>query len=124
MPKIDNTRAPRFEIPGVTFTAIASPSRGASETAVWRASVAPHTAGALHHMTREEIIVATRGTGVIRIDGTDYRLNPGDAFAVPAFADFQLECVGEDPFEATVVLPVGGRAVLPNQPAFPPPWSL
>lgn len=124
MPLIDNTAAPSFDIPGVTFTAIASPSRGTSETAMWRASVAPHTTGVPHHMTREEIIFAVEGEGVVRIAGADHPLRRGDAFAIPAFTEFQLESATDQPFEAVVVLPVGGRAVIGTDPAFAPPWGL
>jgi mannose-6-phosphate isomerase-like protein (cupin superfamily) len=124
VPRIDNTNPPRFDIPGVSFTALASPSRGTAETAMWRASVAPGSDGAVHHMTREEIILAVGGNGVVRIGGEDHPLAPGDAFAVPAFTDFALASTGDTPFEAIVVLPTGGRAVLPGQPAFQPPWSI
>lgn len=124
MPLIDNTNPPRFDIPGVSFTSLAAPSRGSQENAMWRATVAPRTEGAIHHMTREEIILAVRGDGVVHIGGNRHSLSPGDAFAVPAFTDFQLECQGDIPFEALVVLPAGGRAVIPGQPSFQPPWSI
>jgi len=124
MPLIDNSTAQSFTMPGVTFTPIAAPSRGARETALWRAVVAPHSEGVVHHMTREEIILAVAGEGVVRIGGETHPLRPGDAFATPAFADFQLECAGDVPFEAIVALPAGGRAVIGAGPSFAPPWSL
>src|SRR5690242_17283486 len=112
MPKIDNSNAPTFEIPGVTFTGIAAPSRGTSETAVWRATLAPNTPGTPHHMTREEIIVAVAGEGRIVIDDDAHVLKAGDAFAVPAFTEFMLEAAGETACEVMIVLPLGGRAVV------------
>lgn len=124
MPHIDNSAPRTFDIPGVRFAPVASPSRGSSESAMWRAVVAPNHAGVVHHMTREEIILAVSGTGRIRIGKAEHRLAPGDAFAVPPFTDFQLEAEGDTPFEAVVVLPVGGRAVISGQPSFAPPWSL
>ncbi len=124
MPLIDNTNPPRFDIPGVSFTSLAAPSRGSEENAMWRASVAPNTQGVVHHMTREEIILAISGTGIVRIGSDAHPLSPGDTFAVPAFTDFRLESGGETPFEALVVLPVGGRAVVAGQPSFQPPWSI
>lgn len=124
MPKIDNANPPRFDIPGVTFISIAAPSRGTQETSMWRASVAAGSDGAAHQVTREEIILAVSGEGVIRIEGEAHRLVPGDAFAVPAFTDFQVGSVGDTPFEAIFVLPSGGRAVVPGRPAFQPPWSV
>jgi quercetin dioxygenase-like cupin family protein len=125
MPKMDNSDVPSFDlIPGVIFTPVAAPSRGTTENAVWRTRVEPHQTGALHHMTREEIIVGLSGAAEIRLDGERHRLAPGDAFAVPAFTDFVLECAGDVPFEAMVVLPAGGRAVIGGQPSFQPAWSV
>lgn len=124
MPKIDNSQPAQFDIPGVTFIPVASPSRGSRETAVWRARVSPDSPGLVHQMTREEIIVATAGEGRVRMGEVTHTLLPGDAFAVPPFTDFALECAGGTPFEAMVVLPVGGRVVVGSDPAFPPPWSL
>jgi uncharacterized cupin superfamily protein len=124
MPKMDNSAPQIFDIPGVRFTPVASPSRGTTEIGIWRASVAPGEEGVLHHVTREEIIVALSGAGRVRIGDEIALLGPGDAFAVPAFTDFRLESAGEDRFEAMMVLPVGGRAVIGSEPAFLPPWSL
>jgi mannose-6-phosphate isomerase-like protein (cupin superfamily) len=125
MPLMNNANPPIFDaIPGVRFAPVASPSRGTSETAIWRATVAPGIPGLLHHMTREELILAVSGSGLVRIGEETHTLRPGDAFAVPAFTDFRLECEGDTPFEAVVVLPVGGRGVIAGQPAFVPPWSV
>jgi len=124
MPLIDNSAPKTFDIPGVRFSPVASPSRGSLETAIWRAVVAPDTTGGVHHVTREEIIVALSGTGRVRLGDAEHLLSPGDAFAVPPFTDFQLEAAGASPFEAMVVLPVGGHAVVAGRPSFAPPWSL
>ena len=123
MPKIDNSNSSSFDMHGVTFTGIAAPTRGSSESAVWRARIVPGE-GVLHHMTREEIIVALAGEGQVRMGDEVFPLQPGDAFAVPAFTDFRLEASGGAPFEAMVVLPAGGRAVIGGQPSFQPPWSI
>ena len=123
MPKIDNANAPRFDIPGVTFTTIAAPSRGSSENVVWRARVAPGD-GRQHQVTREEIVVALSGNGRVRIGGETFELSPGDAFAIPPFTDFQLGAGGGEAFEALVVFPAGGRAIVAGEPAFQPPWSV
>jgi quercetin dioxygenase-like cupin family protein len=75
-------------------------------------------------VTREEIIVAVQGQGTVTVGADAHVLRPGDAFAVPAFIDFKLDCAGDTPFEAMVVLPAGGRAVVADQPSFQPPWSI
>jgi quercetin dioxygenase-like cupin family protein len=124
MPHISNTNPPRFEIPGASFVSVAAPSRGSTENAMWRTTVAPNTVGLEHHVTREEIVVAIRGQGVVLIGGDQYPLSPGDAFAVPAFTDFRLGCASDEAFEALTVLPAGARAVVPGKPSFQPPWSI
>lgn len=124
MPFIDNTNPPRFDIPGASFASIAAPSRGSEENAVWRTKVEPNTTGLEHHMTREEIIVAISGRGVVHIGSDRHPLSPGDAFAVPAFTDFRLACEGDDAFEAVTVMPTGSRAVVAGKPSFQPPWSI
>ena len=124
MPKIDNSTPPRFEIPGVTFSGIAAPSRGSAENGIWRAVLAPGHAGLPHKMTREEIVVALSGQGRVRIGQASVTLIAGDAFAVPAFTEFALECAGAEPFEAMVVLPTGGRAIVGTEEPFQPAWSV
>lgn len=124
MPLIDNTSPPNFAIEGVAFTSLAAPSRGSQENAMWRVTVAPRTQGVVHHMTREELILATGGEGVVQIGADRYMLSPGDVFAVPAFTNFRLESRSDAPFEAIAVLPAGGHAVIPGQPSFQPPWSI
>ena len=52
MPHIAKDNAPTFTIPGLTVIGFAAPSRGASETSVWRIAVAPETAGVPHSVDR------------------------------------------------------------------------
>ena len=124
MPLINNANPPSFEIPGVSFVNVAAPSRGSVENAIWRTRVEPNSLGLEHHMTREEIIVAVNGKGVVQIGADRYELAPGDAFAVPAFTSFRLGSSGDEPFEAVTVLPAGSHAVVAGKPSFQPPWSV
>lgn len=124
MPLMNNSDTQAIEMNGVSFAPIAAPSRGAQESVMWRTTVAPGIPGALHHLTREELILAVSGNAVVHIGGESQPLAPGDAFAVPAFTDFRVDCVGDAPFEFVAVLPAGGRAVMPGKPAFALPWAL
>jgi hypothetical protein len=48
----------------------------------------------------------------------------GDALIVPAGQRFSLANPTAELFEAVVVLPVGGRALLADGAPFAPPWVL
>ena len=123
MTLIQSSSAPVFALPGVTFTGLASPSRGSRENAVWRVLLQPQTPPRPHRVTREEIFVALSGVADATLAGVHYRLEAGSAFVVPPDTDFSLSNPGSQPFEAVVVLPVGGCAVIGDQAPFIPPWA-
>src|SRR5262245_64241048 len=100
MPVITSRDAPTFEVPGVRFTGLAAPSRGASENSVWTITVEPGAPGVPHAVTREEIFVATSGTGEIRIADQTLTLTPGDAAVIPAGTEFALANPNSEPFNA------------------------
>src|SRR5262245_46723274 len=111
-PLITAANAPTFSLPGIEFTGLAAPSRGASESAVWIVRIVPGTPGAPHQVTREEVLVALEGRARATIDGTDYELEAGGALIVPARTDFSLANPYAEPFRAVAVLPVGGQGVV------------
>lgn len=123
MPIIRSSSAPRFTLPGLDVTGLASPSRGSCETCMWRLVLAPGTPGALHTVDREEIFVATAGRATVTLAGVEHELAAGDALVVPAHEPFALANPGAEPFEAVVALPVGGRAAMPAGDPFVPPWA-
>lgn len=123
MPLISPTEGRAFDLPGVRFTALAAPSVGATENAVWIVAVAPGTASVPHRLTREETLVAIEGAACATLAGVEYELTAGAAFVVPANTDFLLSNPHNSPFRAVVVLPVGGQAVLGGAPPFTPPWA-
>ena len=122
MPIIRHADAPHFALPGLTVRGLAAPSRGASETCVWRITLAPGTPGLPHVVTREEVFVATSGVAEVSLDGEISQLRAGDALVVPSGVPFALGNVSTEPFEAVVALPVGGRAITGDG-AFTPPWA-
>lgn len=123
MPIVSADEAPTFSIPGVVFTGLASPSRGARENAVWRVVMEPETPANVHRLSREEILVAIAGTARVSIDGVETDLPAGSAVIVPVDTDFALFNPGSEPFEAIAVFPVGGKAILPGIDPFTPPWA-
>ena len=123
MPVIPASDAPNFDLPGVRFTGLASPSRGARETAVWRLSMAPATEPLTHRLTREEIFVAIAGKARFKIGAEEFDVAAGGAVIVPQDTDFALSNPHDAPFEAVAVLPVGGCARIGDAPPFTPPWA-
>ncbi len=123
MPAIPAAAAPHFDLPGARFTGLAAPSRGASETAAWIVQIAPHTPGAPHRLTREEIFVAIEGAAEFVIAGEVYQVAAGGAVIVPAHTELCVTNPHDVPFRAVVAFPVGGLAVLPSGESFTPPWA-
>ncbi len=123
MPVITATDARSFALPGLTVLGLASPSRGASETAVWRLTLAPGAPGAAHSVDREEVFVALAGAAQATVDGRVQRVVAGEALVVPPGVEFSLANPHEEDFEAVVAFPVGGRATMPGGEPFTPPWA-
>jgi mannose-6-phosphate isomerase-like protein (cupin superfamily) len=128
MPVIFAADAPTFKLAEAShtvFTGLASPSRGAHETSVWRVALAPGTPSSTpHSLDHEEILVALAGRAVASIAGSEYAISPGDAIIVPAGAPFSLQNPHPAVFEALAVLPVGARAKIGPDAWFTPPWAV
>ncbi len=123
MPFIPAAEARIFDIPGVRFSGLAAPSRGATENAVWIVTLQPGTPGMPHRLTREETFVAIEGAAIATVDGVAHDLTEGSALVVPAGAAFSLGNPHDAPFRAVVVLPVGGQAEIAGEAPFTPPWA-
>lgn len=122
MTVISRTEAPEFRADGTRVIGLASPSRGASDTSVWRVTLDVGASSPTHELEREEVFVALSGAATASIDGAEHRIAPGDALIVPSGKPFSISCSGEEPFEAVCCLPVGARAVVDGR-AFTPPWA-
>lgn len=113
-----------FNISGTTFTALAAPSRGASETAAWRLNVEAGTVGTPHRVTREEIVVALSGRAQATVNGQVHDIETGGTLIVPASSTFALGNPFDASFEAIAIYPVGGEVVVGDAAPFTPPWAL
>ncbi len=127
MPVIFAADAPTFKLadaPQTLFTGLASPSRGARETSVWRVALGPRTPANPHSLDHEEVLVGLAGQAIASIAGDEFAVGPGDTLIVPAGADFALANPHADVFEAMAILPVGARASLGDGQWFMPPWTV
>jgi mannose-6-phosphate isomerase-like protein (cupin superfamily) len=113
--------APRFEIPGVTFVGMASPSRGTKQLCTWRLIVAagkerdkPHT------IDRDEVFMVLSGS--VRV--ADNELDPGDVLVVPAGEPIDVSNPGDTPAEVMVAISAGFTATMADGTSFgTPPWA-
>lgn len=123
MSLLSRADAPVFNLPGIRFTTLSSPSRGARENAVWEVAVESGVCGSPHHLTREETFIALEGCAFVEVDGQGHDLCAGNALVVGAGQTLSLSNPGSQTFRALAVFPVGGQAVIRDQPAFTPPWA-
>ena len=114
---------PTHELPGTRFTSLATPSRGASETAVWQVEIDPDARPTPHSLTREEVFVVLGGSATVELDGVRASASVGDAIVVPPHTPFALTNAGESTLRLLCCLPVGGQARVGEQDPFTPPWS-
>ena len=123
MTVIRGATAPTFSLPGLVVTGLAAPSRGSTETSVWHLVLEPGAPGVEHSMDREEVFVAVAGHALAVVDDVEAPIGTGDALVVPAGRRFSLANPSAEPFRAVVALPAGGRASMPGQAPFIPPWA-
>jgi quercetin dioxygenase-like cupin family protein len=119
MPVITPEDAPTFDAGGATVTGLASPSRGATDTAAWRIRFSPGHASPPHSLDREEVFVVLSGALTARYADRAETAPAGGALIVPAGVEFSL--VG--PAEAVCTFPVGGTALLDGE-RITPPWAV
>jgi quercetin dioxygenase-like cupin family protein len=123
MALIRATSSPSFELPFLSVTGLAAPSRGAQETCVWRLCLAPGAPPVPHAVDREEIFVVLTGRARAQLGADHFDLAAGDTLIVPPGQTFALGNPHDEAFVAMAVLPVGGQACMPDGAPFVPPWA-
>jgi mannose-6-phosphate isomerase-like protein (cupin superfamily) len=115
--------APRFELPGVEFTGLASPSRGFTDVCTWRIKVAPELRSAQSHtLDRDEIFMVC--SGAIQLNPEGPVLRTGDTAVVPAGMPIQLVNADTEPAEAYVVVQAGFAGTSEDGSTIDtPPWA-
>jgi hypothetical protein len=75
--------APRFHLPGLEFTGLASPSRGSVGICTWRLTLQPGLESPEPHtLDRDEVFMVTGGA--IRLSPFAETISAGDVAIVPA----------------------------------------
>ncbi|RZU49382.1 cupin domain [Krasilnikovia cinnamomea] len=120
---IRTAQAPRFEVPGVAFTAMAAPSRGSADICTWLLTVEPGLKSPEPHtLDADEVFMVVSGTVQLGLDAEP--LGPGDAAVVPAGEPIQVCNPGAQPAEVYVAIRAGFTArTADGTPIGTPPWA-
>lgn len=112
-----------FDLPGLRFTSLASPTRGTSETCVWQLDVEPGVDSPdAHTLDHDEVFVVLAGRVRLQAGGTE--LAAGDAAVVPAGEPIQLTNTGDGPARLHVAIRAGFVATMADGTAVgTPPWA-
>lgn len=122
MSVIRASTAPRFQLPGVEFTGLASPSRGSADICTWRLTVQPdRPIDEPHTLDQDEIFMVISGS--VRATPGGEPLGPGDAVVVPAGSPIQLVNLGDSPAELHVAIRAGFTATTAGGEKLSPPWA-
>jgi mannose-6-phosphate isomerase-like protein (cupin superfamily) len=115
--------APRFQLPGLEFVGLASPSRGSTDVCTWRLTLdAGLDSPEAHTLDRDEIFMVTRGA--IRLVPGAEDIAAGDVAVVPAGQPIQISNVGEGAAEVVVAIAAGFQAsAADGSPIGTPPWA-
>jgi mannose-6-phosphate isomerase-like protein (cupin superfamily) len=116
--------APRFQLPGLEFTGLASPARGSTDLCTWRLTLEPGLSSPeAHTLDRDEIFMVLRGA--IRLDPEGDVVAVGDMAVVPAGHPIQVANVGEGEAEVVVAIPAGFSATAADGSQIgTPPWAV
>jgi len=116
--------APRFQLPGLEFTGLASPSRGSADLCTWRLTLEPGlTSPEPHTLDRDEVFMVTRGTIRLALDSEP--VAAGDVAIVPAGTPIQVANIGDGEAEVVVAIAAGFTAAAADGSAIgTPPWAV
>lgn len=123
MPVLAAPADPTHDLGHARFTSLATPSRGAVDTAVWTVEIAPGAPATPHALTREEVFVVVDGTASVRLGDITETASAGDAIVVPANVELELTNAAATPLRLVCCFPVGGQARLADGSTFTPPWA-
>jgi quercetin dioxygenase-like cupin family protein len=122
MPLISSADVDVFETHGARFSSYVRPSRGSGQLCTWRVDVPAGLRGAPHRPSREEVICCVDGELTIALDGTEYRLRPGDVAYVPSGSEIRLDG-GPGGGAALTTSLAGLEATMSDGNTLRPPWT-
>ncbi|MBI3781975.1 MAG: cupin domain-containing protein [Deltaproteobacteria bacterium] len=99
---------------------LATPSRGAQSTEMWRGRMDPGAATPPHVHEHEEIVYILAGEGRATVGDQEVRYRSGDTMILPGGKVHQI--FAETNTDIVSAMPIGGTVRLPNGELLDLPW--
>jgi len=112
---------PTFELGGNRITSLASPSRGATEAALFRTEVPPGGGLPRHHHDHIDVFAVERGTATFHLGDETFELQAGDSAVVPVGEWHYLEA-GPDGITIAVTMLAGTKLIRDDGTEMVPQW--
>lgn len=122
MPVVRSADDPTYDMHGNTITALASPSRGAQESIMYRIDLAAGGALPPHRHDHEEVFHLLSGSLTSVLDGTPHEVRPGDTVMIPA-GTLHHGQAGDPGAVLLVAMPVGTLFIPEGGEPLVPVWG-
>ncbi len=113
----------RHETPNAVMHTYASRGLNGTDLALWRVEMAPGSAGPVHSVDVEQVLVLLQGELQLELDGDTTELGPDAAKVLPARAERQLINRSVAPAVAMVCSHSGARASTALRADVSIPWA-
>ncbi len=122
MPVARSSDDPTFDMSGNTITALASPTRGAAETIMYRIDLRAGGALPPHRHDHEEVFHLVSGSMTSVLEGVEHAVEPGDTVIIPA-GTLHHGFTGDEDARMLVAMPVGTLFIREGEEGSVPPWG-
>jgi quercetin dioxygenase-like cupin family protein len=122
VPVLRSENAPEFDVDGIRVRGLASPSRGAHETMMYRVVMSPGDELPRHHHDHEEVFHVLSGSLLAVLDGEEHSVAEGDTVMIPPGVPHH-SVAGEDGAIFLAATPTGTSMIRPDGQRVQPPWA-
>lgn len=112
------------ETPAATMRTYTSPTTEVpSPLALWRTEMAAGTAGPVHTVDVDHVVVVLEGSLLAEVDGEQHVVAPGDALTLPAGSSRRLASGEDEPLVTLTAAQPGSAAQVAASEPVPIPWA-
>ena len=122
MPVVRAADDPKFDLSGVNVSGLATPTRGAAETIMYRVDLRPTQALPQHRHDHEEVFHVLAGSLTSVLDGAEHPADAGDTVMIPK-GTLHHAYAGDAGATFVVAMPVGTLFMREDGEPAIPPWG-